>query len=355
MKNRILLVLLLVYSLSAYSQTYHWGLGLDYFFDNTEYDKSSYIDAGTMHGVWLKPEGAIKWDDVNSINVGVNLLLMPGNRKALEKVDLTMYYQYEKGRSLFRVGSFPRNDVLQNYDNFFFKDSVNNFIPQMQGIFWQVGKDRKFINAWMDWTGSASRKINENFFIGFSGKVAKGLFFADFQSYMFHRALTKPAIEGEGVSENLQLQAMAGIEYESQNGFTGLIAAGTLLGYERDRRFENTKYTPAGFSARLNAEYWGIGTKNSLYIGDPRMRLYNSFGDELYWGTQFMRGSSYLKSEWYVKIIENSSVNIKFNLNMHLSEQKLMFQQMLTVTATIGNIKPKEKRDTNYPWKNIFK
>lgn len=337
MKNRIALVLLLFCSISVYSQNYHWGLDLDYFFDNTEYDKSTYLDAGTMHGVWLNPEGAISWDNSNSINVGINLLLIPGNKKTLEKVDLTMYYQYELGRSLFRVGAFPRSEVLSNYDTFFFKDSVNNFIPQMQGAFWQIGKDRNFVNAWLDWTGSASRQVNENFFIGLSGKISKDIFFADFQSYMFHRALTKPAIDGEGVSENMQMQIMGGVEYESVSGFKGLAAVGTLMGYERDRRFEGSKYTPVGFSAKLNAEYWGIGTKNSLYIGDSRMKLYNSFGDKLYWGTQFLRGGSYLKSEWYLKLIENSSVSVNFNLNMHLSQSKLYFQQMLTVTASIGN------------------
>lgn len=355
MKNIKVLFFFILCSTAIYSQNYHWGLDLDYFFDNTEYDKSSYIDAGTMNGVWLNPEGAISWDKVNSINVGVNLLLIPGNKKTLEKVDLTIYYQFETDKSLFRVGAFPRKEVLGNYDTFFFKDSVNNYSPQMQGVFWQLGKDRNFVNAWMDWTGSASRQVNENFFIGFSGKVSRGIFFADMQSYMFHRALTKPAIEGEGVSENLQMQIMAGAEYESEKGFKGSIAAGSLMGYERDRRFDEELYKPAGFTARLNAEYWGVGTKNSLYVGDSKMRLYDKFGDQLYWGSQFLRGKSYLKSEWYVKIIENSTVNVNFNFNMHFSERKVHLQQVLSVTASIGNIKPRQKRDTSYPWKNIFK
>ena len=95
---------------------------------------------------------------------------------------------------------------------------------------------------------------------------------------MFHYSNTKPATPDEGVSENLQLQATAGLEYEKENGFKGLLAAGMLLGYERDRRFENELYKPVGFVARGNAEMWGIGTKNTLYVGDPRMRLADAFG-----------------------------------------------------------------------------
>lgn len=355
MKTRAILIFLLVYVAEAFSQNYRWGLDLDYFFDNTEYDKSSLLDAGTMHGVWLKPQGGIVWDNVNSINVGVNLFVIPGNKKTLEKVDLTMYYQHHKGNTLFRVGAFPRKDVLDNYDSSFFRDSVSNYNPTMQGVFWQIGKDRNFINAWMDWTGYASKKTHENFFVGASGKISKGVLFADFQSYMFHRALTKPAIEGEGVSENLQLQAMAGAEIETKRGFKGLLSAGTLVGYERDRRFDDKLYKPAGFVARLNAEYHGIGTKNYLYIGDPRMVLYKDFGDELYFGNQFLRGSKYLRSEWYIKLIESRTVNVCFNNNLHFSEKKVFLQQVLTVSATIGNMKPTQKKNTNYIWKNLFK
>ncbi len=355
MKNRIILLFLILYSATTYSQNYKWGLDLDYFFDNTEYDKSFYIEGCTMHGVWLSPQGGISWDKYHSINAGVNLFLIPGNKKTLEKVDLTIYYKYQRGKSTFMAGAFPRKDVLDNYDTSFFRDSINNYIPNMQGVFWQIGGDKNFINAWLDWTGTPSKKINESFFAGSSGRISSGVLFAEYQSYMYHRANTKPATDNEGVSENLQLQAMAGAQFETPRGFKALASAGTLIGYERDRRFGDNLYKPAGFVARLQAEYWGFGTKNSLYIGDERMIMYNDFGSNLYFGNQFLRGNRYLKSEWYIKLIEGSSVNIQFNNNLHLSEGKVFFQQMLTVSATIGNIKPKHRKDTNYPWKQIFK
>lgn len=354
MKRNIFLLLLLIFCSSVYSQEYRWKVGLNYFFDNTEYGKSSFIDSETMNGIWLNPMGSIVWSDRHSINAGVNLLKIPGMDEVIDKVDITMYYQYKTPKILFRAGSFPRNEVLGNYNNFFFKDSVNNFIPLMQGVFWQIGNDRNFFNIWFDMTGYATPANREHFFVGLSGKISKGLFFADFQSYMFHYSLTRPAMPGDGVSENLQLQASAGLAYENEGDFKGLIAAGTLVGYERDRRFENELYKPVGFVARGDAEMWGFGTKNTLYVGDPRMRLANTFGGDLYWGTQFLQAKSYLESEWYIRLIESDFVKARFNCNLHFSEGNILFQQMLTVSASIDNFSVKNGKKIVFPWMRIF-
>lgn len=354
-KKTYLVVLIFIGTISVQAQEFFWRVGLDYFFDNTEYAKSSFLDSETMNGVWLKPVGTISWNDKHSINGGVNLLKIPGTDKVIDKVNITMYYQFESPKILFRAGSFPRSDILGNYNTFFFKDSVNNFIPFMQGVFIQFGNNKNFINTWYDRTGYATPTSHERFFIGMSGKVSKGLFFADFQSYMFHNSNTKPATPGEGVSENLQLQATAGIEYHSESGFKGLLAAGALLGYERDRRYEDDLYRPTGFVARADAELHGIGTKNLLYYGNNRMRLAETFGGDLYWGTQFLQSSPYLKSDWYIRLIESNFVSVRFNLNMHLSEGNTMLQQMLTVSASIGNNRGKSSKSIEYPWMRIFK
>lgn len=353
LKHYLLILALLLFN-SAAAQEYHWRVGLDYFFDNTEYKKSSYLDSETMNGVWLNPMGTIYWNSRNSINAGVNLLKIPGTDKVIDKVKPTLYYQFSATNILFRAGSFPKGDILANYNNFFFTDSVNNFIPQMEGIFFQIGSNNNFFNAWFDRTGYASANSREHFFVGLSGKASKGLFFADFQSYMYHLSNTKPATPGQGVSENLQLQATLGIEYQNQESFKGLLAAGTLIGYERDRRFENTLYKPAGLVARADAEVWGIGTKNLLYIGDERMRLANEFGGSLYWGTQFLRSKTYLKNEWYVRLIESDNVKVKFNCNLHFSEGHVMMQQALSVSAYIDNLNKKISNKITYPWMRIF-
>lgn len=350
-----LLILALLLLASASAQEYHWEVGLDYFFDNTEYKKSTYIDSESMNGVWLNPMGSILWNNEHSVNAGVNLLKIPGTDKMIDKAKTIIFYQYSTPSILFRAGSFPKDNLLSHYNNFFFKDSISNFMPQMEGVYFRMGNSENFFNAWFDRTGYATANSREHFFVGMSGKASKGILFADFQTYMFHLANTKPATPGEGVSDNLLLQATLGIEYNDGEGLKGLLAAGTLLGYERDRRFENELYKPAGFVVRAEAELWGIGTKNLFYIGDPRMRLANTFGGELYWGTQFLQSKSYLKNEWYIRFIESDHVKVKFNCNFHLNQGHIMMQQALTVSATIDNYSNKKSNKIVYPWINIFK
>lgn len=337
------------------AQELRWKAGLDYFFDNTEYGKSSFIDSETMNGIWLSPEGSIGWDSRHSLHAGVNLLKIPGMQQAIDKIDVTLYYQYQTPNMLFLAGSFPRDEVLSNYNTFFFKDSVNNFMPLMQGVFFRVGNCENFINAWFDRTGYATPDIRESFFVGLSGRVSKNLFFADFQSYMFHYSGTRPSTPGMGVSENMQLQASVGLQFAYQNGFIGTTSVGALIGYERDRRYDEHLYKPVGFTANIDAEYRGIGVKNTLYAGDERMRLSGVFGGDLYWGTQFLQAGYYLKNEWYMRLIESDRAKARFNCNLHFSEGSFLFQQMLSVSVSIGNIPRDKKKGTTFPWMSIFK
>jgi len=106
--------------------------------------------------------------------------------------------------------------------------------------------------------------------------------------------------------------------------------------------------------ARGDAEIWGIGTKNLLYIGDSRMRLADKFGGDLYWGTQFLRAGSYLKSEWYIRLVESEKVKVRFNCNLHFTEGEVLLQQMLTVSASISNLAPKREKKAIYPWMKVF-
>jgi len=52
-----------------------------------------------------------------------------------------------------------------------------------------------------------------------------------------------------------------------------MASAGIFAGLERDRKAD-VSYSPVGFTARVNAEYWGIGMENTFYAGDPRMRFF---------------------------------------------------------------------------------
>lgn len=338
---------------SLQAQEYRWKVGFDYFFDNMEYAKSAYILPQTQNGIWLSPTGGIHWDAAHTIYAGVNVLKISGTKPIIDKTLLTAYYQYKTPKVHFRAGAFPRKEVLSNYSDFFFKDSVNNFMPLMQGFFWQMGSERNFFNAWIDWTGYATATERENFYLGLSGKVSRGILFGDFQSYLYHFAGTHPSNPMYGVSEQIQAMASVGVDYEKPNSLKTLVSLGILAGVERDRK-AGVMHNPIGFVARANIEYWGIGTHNTLYVGNPRMRFFDEHGGDLYWGNQFLRGKSYFQSKWYVRLLESDYAAAKLNCNLHFSEGNLMFQQTLSVSACIDNFTSPRKKKVEYPWMRIF-
>jgi len=336
------------------AQQYDWRADFHYFFDNTEYEGSSFAEPQTMNGIWLMPEGLVTWQDRHSLHAGVDLLKIPGTNETVDKVDLAIYYEYKSPNVQFRVGSFPRRESLQDYNNFFFKDSVNNFLPMMRGIYWRLGGDKSFFKAWMDWVSYATPTSREKFFIGFSGKISKGSAFADFQSYMFHNSVSRPADKNDpGVRENLQLQMNIGLKYPAGNNFDGKISVGALMGYERDR-FRDEMYKPMGFVANVDVEYCGLGTRNEFYAGNRRMQLFDRFGGDLYWGTQFLQGKSYLKSDWYVHVIQSDWANADIDLVLHVSEGKVFFQQMMNVIVTLDQDMKHAKINNPFPWMKIF-
>ncbi|MDR0334006.1 MAG: hypothetical protein LBI15_11165 [Dysgonamonadaceae bacterium] len=347
----IFILLFLVASLQA--QEYKWRVGLDYFFNNHEFETSSHGLKQTMSGTWLNTLGGISWDDAHTIFGGVNLLKISEMKSNIDKVDVTLFYQYETPKVFFRAGAFPRKGVLGNYSDFFFRDSIHHFIPQMQGIFFQIGRDKHFFNAWLDWTGMPTAERRESFHFGFSGRVSKQMFFADFQSYVNHLSNTT-ADDFYGVSEQMQLLASVGVQHETKNGFSGLVSTGVFAGVERIRK-QDLIHKPVGFVVRVDAEYWGIGTKNTFYFGDPRMKFYPTEGNELYWQTPFLRNSSYVQSKWYIRLLETSFAHVRLDYNLHFAEGKMMHQQMLTVSANIDNFSKRNTNKTSFPWTKLFR
>jgi len=68
------------------AQQYDWRADFHYFFDNTEYEGSSFAEPQTMTGIWLMPEGLVTWQDRHSLHAGVDLLKFPEPMKRLTKL-----------------------------------------------------------------------------------------------------------------------------------------------------------------------------------------------------------------------------------------------------------------------------
>jgi hypothetical protein len=171
---------------------------------------------------------------------------------------------------------------------------------------------------------------------------------------MFHYAGTLPMNPAYGVSEQLQGLFSLGVERDRDSGFKGMASVGLFIGLERDRKADET-YLPVGFTVRANAELHGIGTENTLYVGDARSRLFSRYGTDLYWGSRFLQGSPYLQSKWYIRLMESGYVAVKLNGNLHVSQGEAMFQQVLTVAVSVDNFSAPGSGRPIFPWMKLFK
>ena len=339
MKNRnIVLYLFLVLQISLFGQKLAWKAGLNYFFDNTEYAKSTLTKDQTMTGVHFTPQIGFMLDSVHSFYAGVDLLKTAGSENFIDFAQQVAYYRFHTPKVSFYAGSFLRSDVLSNYSDLFFQDSINYYHPTMHGIFWEVGRKNSYFNLWLDWTGHQTAIDRESFFVGASAHKKIGNFFGDFQSYMFHYAITRPDILNQSVCDNLLAHLSIGVDYSNQTGLdTLMFAVGVLAGAERDRGLPDAPTIPVGIVLRLNAEYLGFGTQNMLYAGNPRNVFYGKYNYGLYWNNPFLRSNFYLESKWFLDVIRSQSVSGRINLNLHFSEGKLMYEQVFTMKALLNN------------------
>lgn len=336
-------ILLLIFSLIAIaffssSQDFQWKAGIHYFFDNTEFATSTLTKDQTMAGVHFSPEMGLKWDSLHSIFVGADVLKISGSENIIDIAQPIAYYRFQKKNSSFYAGAFPRSELLSNYSSLFFQDSITYYRPIMQGIFWQARSNSSHFNLWLDWTGHETPLRRETFFVGASAHQRLKLFFLDFQSYLFHFANTQPRNPLYNVNDNALAHASVGVNYSNNSGIdTLLLAVGVLAGYERDRGIEHSTQNPIGAVIRMNADYKGFGTENTLYTGNPRNIFYAKHGNEMYWNNPFLRAGFYLQSKWYLNVIRSKYVDGKLGLNLHFSEGKMMYEQVFSLKAHIDN------------------
>ena len=350
MKKYLISIILFItgLSISTSAQELQWNLNLNYFFDNTEFARSALSNDQTMTGVHFSPELGMKWDENNSIYGGVDLLKKSASKTFADNVKFIAYYQFRNENTLFKAGAFQRGDLLSDYSTAFFQDSIGFYRPIMEGLFLKKGNETGYFKLWMDWTGLQTNTDRETFYLGASAyKQIRGPFFADFQSYMFHFAGMNPYNPDITVCDNLLAQLSVGVKYSNIWVLNNLMAsAGVLSGFERDRYDMNNYGTPTGAIFRINADYKGIGTENNLYFGQPHMVLYRRYKNELYWGNPFYRDNYYIESKIFWNLIDTRTVKGQLAAKLHVTEGKLLFEQLFTLRASIGSDQPKPRKTT---------
>ena len=337
-----LILLCLAISIDGYSQQITWQAGLFSFFDNTEFGHSSVQIPQTMAGVRIAPEICLKFDTVHSIVAGINMLHEYGSRNAIDDFSPTAYYMYDRKPFRFLAGAFPRNLAIDSYPRIFFRDSVTFYRPAMNGILWEYSRNRFFADIWLDWTSRQSHINREAFFIGFSGKYNRGIFYVQNFSYMFHFAGKMDPVTNEALHDNLLLLTSAGLDLSNKTFFDKLgINAGYITGLDRARADNTGWIVHNGFLSEAVIEYKRCGLFNTFYAGDGQMFFYEDHDNELYWGDPFYRTNIYNRSDIYIEVIRNKSVNARLSFSLHFTERNIYNEQALKVSVNLNNIRLK--------------
>ena len=322
---------------TASAQSFEWKANAYGFFDNSEYGSIPGIRSQTMSGFRISPEVGFRYKDI-SLFAGVHLQTEFGSPKFLDYTYFTGYFQYKTPHHHFLFGAFPREHLLDNYSDFFIRDTFSYYRPNITGLFYKLSGENNFISLWIDWVGSQSPVTREMFFAGLSGEQRWNWFFLSLNGYYFHYANTRPT-SGDGVvHDNGQGQVGVGIDFShrAQHLHKMRLGAYFMMGYECKRDHTTPVKMPMGLVVDLHAQYWRIGTRTLYYYGQERFTVPTDYPPLTYWGTPLLRAKSYLESQWYISLFKNSIVEAKAAFVFHLQGAKFGCQQMVSLSVNLN-------------------
>jgi hypothetical protein len=335
MKKHLLLLVAVWVTPLLFAQQLEWKAGLYHFFDNTEFQGSRYIADQTMAGVRVMPEIGWGVEGNHHVRVGLDALKSYGTRSVMDTCSVTAYYLYDNGRFRFCMGSFSREDQLDEFPRAFFQDSIRYYRSTMNGFLVAYRGDNFHWKAFLDWTGKQAETVHEAFFVGASADYHPSIFFGEVQGYMFHYA---GSLQAKGVRDNVLLHPALGVNLAGSTWLDTLrVSVGALVGMERNRLLRPDFSVRKGLLVDLNAGYKGVGLHATSYLGQGLMIDYASMNGALYWGDPLYRGRSYTRADVFYDVAKLPYVRARINFANHFSEGKYYVEQSLIVRVCLDS------------------
>jgi len=344
--------------ITASAQTnFEWSIGALGFVDNREY-QSAYQNDQSMLGIRLAPEIGVGFGEYHHLRTGVNVLKEFGRDMNKNDVVYTAYYHYNKKPFSFYFGSFPRQFAVGDFPAVFFQDSLTYFQPNLEGFVWRYEKQKGYASLFLNWDSRQSVLQREIFTAGSAGILRKNIFYGKYQYSYRHYALRSISDEEERIHDNGLLHAAVGVNLTEKTNFDTLyINAGYLVGHERRRTVGRWK-APQGLFVEAQAEWQGIGIKNTLYAGEGLMIYYKTPYNEgnLYSGDPYYQAKFYNRTDLYIKLITSTWANACFDWSFHYDGYRISSQQQFILTVNIDNKNAKSENKTKkYFWNKKWK
>jgi len=337
-KNPVFILLFFALSTAAGAQTtFEWSVGALGFVDNREY-KSDYQDGQSMLGIRLAPEIGAGFGKRHHLRAGVNVLKEFGREMNKNDVVYTAYYHYDKNPFSFYFGSFPRQFALGDFPAVFFQDSLTYYQPNLEGFVWRYEKSRGYASLFLYWDSKQSISQREIFTAGSADMIRKNIFYGKYQYFYHHYALRSIYNKEERIHDNGLLHAAVGADLTTKTNLDTLyINAGYLIGHER-RRTIGKWIAQQGLFVEAQAEWQGLGVKNTLYAGEGLMIYYKTSYNEgnLYSGDPYYQAKFYNRTDLYIDLITSTWANARFDWSFHYDGKRLSSQQQFILTIDIN-------------------
>ena len=306
------------------------------FMDNREYKRSDRYSQ-TIFGNRISPEIGIKLDSFNSFRVGFNALYEFGSQKDkfFDKIDPVIYYQNQKGNWNFFIGSFPRLNLLTDYPRALFKDTLNYYRPNIQGMLAKYETKNFRETIWIDWTSRQTNTDKETFLFGLSGNYKNGLFFISHHLFVYHNAGAIVPIPNDFLQDNGGLTAEIGLDLSHRFIDSLKISAGAMASIERTRAVSSKINTPKGFVSNIYVAHKKFSIQNSFYAGE---------GHHILYGDPFYSSKTYDRVDLGWSPIKSKNLEGKFVFSYHFVDGVMDNQQAFFLRYNLSASKNLKKK-----------
>ena len=335
----VLVAAALLVALPVRAQRLEWEVNASGFFDNSE-GEGTYRTDDTYGGIHLQPLlSAVESRGRHRITAGYDAFVEWGADNRLDANGLMAFYEYSSGPLRILMGKYPRRKMLQEWPDYLICDSIRYFRPSQTGFDIQYVRPKGHVEVFLDWTAKRTETVREQFMVGFDGRYAGGQFQMGINGYYYHYANELHGAEmGHKPHDNAVVHPYVGFCWQHPGVLDSLdVKAGMLLGADRDRATDNRFHVPAGFLGEVEAQWRRVEMKETFYAGGRQQQYGPSGFGQYYWGDAYLRSPWYSRTDVSYHIVADEHVTLKAGAAFHLTDKGLHFNQMLTLSARLGN------------------
>lgn len=302
------------------------------FFDNREVH-SPYQRSQTLFGSRMGAELSVG-SKTSSLNAGYYVIDEFG-RDGLTDHGFTLFFHYQDKDGISGAfGSFPRRLLKRELPSVFVSDSLLYFTPNLNGALIQYESRNGFVELYCDWLSRQSLQQREIFEIVSDGETellrdhSPHSLKAAYNARLTHFSV-RSGHQGDFVYDKLMVNPYL----EATFRWNGLIEAlringGYMLSLNRDRG-DNVWKAPMGFLGDASLDIWRFELRNRLYVGNPLMSDFETYGRLLHRGDPYYRSGMYDRTDVSFRLLNKQRVQCSATASFHATEGTLDYSQLI--------------------------